>query len=61
MELMITIASIAAVSGLAALGIVALPWSDREVRASVDAVKAVPEAVSEAAQRVRPVGTGVFA
>lgn len=54
MELMVTIASITAVATVAALGIVALPWTSREVAETLDAVDAVPQTLGGVSRAIRP-------
>lgn len=43
MELMLTLSLVTAVCGVAALGIVALPWTEAELEGSVDAFQALGE------------------
>lgn len=43
MELMLTLSLVTAVCGVAALGIVALPWTEAELEGSADAFRALGE------------------
>lgn len=61
MELMVTIASITAIAAVAAIGIAALPWTEREVTETLGAVDALPETLGGVSRAARPAVAGVAA
>lgn len=58
MEPVVTTLAVAAIALLTACGIVALPWSEPELDASEDAVRAIP-ALARAAVRAQPAEASV--